>query len=1487
MKNVTYYNASAGSGKTYTLTHKLAELIKARKVRPEQVIMTTFTVKAANEIKEETKKVLYEEGLFEEATRLDQAMIGTIHSVANSLIKKYWFFLGLSPDMGVMAEEDTKFYISQSLADLPKHDELKLLHYFCESAEIQHHFLSDKTGLNYDFWKEDIENIIAFTTNYEIENYDRSIDESLSFIRQFVRPTSLFDYSTEELKAVIDEHILYAEGQRTSGKQQNVIKELNRLKRGVSSPSISWFKRLKNMLESWRNCGPLGTKMLSELQQMWHSQMVYNEQEQYIRLLFTLAERWKERFYSFKKERNLLDYNDMEKYLRDLLKHKELAYEVSMDYRYLFVDEYQDCSPIQVKIFDRLSELMEHSYWVGDYKQAIYGFRGSDITLTKAVVDQISKGADGCDIKTLDTSYRSLPDIVDVCNKTFKQTFANVLSEDAIVLKANRKNEEDIKSVRFWNMEDSDGPGIISHIINLIQQGVKPSDIAVLGRTNDRLNLIAKALTEFHGIPANREDLPISEMKATNFIFALLSIIASNKDSLAKSQIALLTVDGFDTKKILEEKLLFADSHNSDDTDFLNDVPLVSRLLKLRPMLLQQSVSSLVETMVIELDLYNEIKKLGSVKESTSCLNTIIQSAYAYEQHCLQMNLPSSINGFIDYLVIMNPVGKGDANGVQLHTYHSSKGLQWKYVILTQLYEKKNDPPKCVKQNIFGIHFNYTEKPSVSNPYPEVYIRVIPFIYGASNTKVPEDIEQTIEQSPVFKQVSQETLSEANRLLYVGMTRPQDVLILALEPHPRYANVLQWFEDIGLENVYNSTGSNGRINPDILGVGFKFENDTLNNEQFILTDGYQYYNEKVGMFTRRIPYNKEVLEADRKYISPSSLRKKGVVKESHKICERMPLGPLDGKSITDVGNCIHHIFCGIEQHIESETYYTDLVESFGLSSCLTDHMAIRNSWKQLIDWLTENYGTAIKVYHERPFSLLKDGQVYTGSIDLVWQTAEGDIIIDFKTCPMGQKEILNTDSEHYAGWYAGQLDAYTYALEEAGEKVIKRFIYYPVSGLLAEVERVFDWKPPYRENVFHIFGIDGLDIKDLWKDAPNFCSDDGFSGQISVSDNENESSGVEHYSTLLCGASTQGVGVTYIHDKGCHLHIELPWLASVGDVKLAFAFMKTLRKLYPDCGIFLDDNTDEQFALVDENYDAMVVMRLINMREIVENPLDGHMGANGFSREFIAPTTKDYPDLEIEDLVFKAANIFVELQWEYADFETAGLAHVTPPDGDEYTMRILSNAADTFVGISQHVCLSCNSEIKDVPIEDFFSVAEGNPNFKMVDAAQFILRKMPDDEWKALYDSLDVEPIRRPKTFLLRWNPNISSFTFDQYRQVVDEHPEGFGFDWSIYEWEQAHKNDHFYMLRTGDEHAGIVFWGTFTSEPYEGDDWAGQGKVRHYMDMDCYDCIPADQTSPISLEVLEQAIPEIDWRKGHSGELLSEEVAEKLDKLWNKLMIQ
>lgn len=106
-----------------------------------------------------------------------------------------------------------------------------------------------------------------------------------------------------------------------------------------------------------------------------------------------------------------------------------------------------------------------------------------------------------------------------------------------------------------------------------------------------------------------------------------------------------------------------------------------------------------------------------------------------------------------------------------------------------------------------------------------------------------------------------------------------------------------------------------------------------------------------------------------------------------------------------------------------------------------------------------------------------------------------------------------------------------------------------------------------------------------------------------------------------------------------------------------------------------------------------------------------------------------------------------------------------------------------------------------------------------------------------------------------------------------------------IYEWEKAKKGDCFYMERLGDEGRGIVFRGQFTSDPYLGKDWAGTSKKRYYVDIDCFDASPADGQPHITVEELKSILPEINWDKGHSGQLLTEGQAQKLDELWDSKM--
>lgn len=81
----------------------------------------------------------------------------------------------------------------------------------------------------------------------------------------------------------------------------------------------------------------------------------------------------------------------------------------------------------------------------------------------------------------------------------------------------------------------------------------------------------------------------------------------------------------------------------------------------------------------------------------------------------------------------------------------------------------------------------------------------------------------------------------------------------------------------------------------------------------------------------------------------------------------------------------------------------------------------------------------------------KEGKAYSGSIDLTATVADGLVLIDFKTCPLGNDRILDEDNAHFAGVYGGQLDCYRQALQTSGHHVVATYLYYPISGLIAEL----------------------------------------------------------------------------------------------------------------------------------------------------------------------------------------------------------------------------------------------------------------------------------------------------------------------------------------------------------------------------------------------------------------------------------------------------
>ena len=137
------------------------------------------------------------------------------------------------------------------------------------------------------------------------------------------------------------------------------------------------------------------------------------------------------------------------------------------------------------------------------------------------------------------------------------------------------------------------------------------------------------------------------------------------------------------------------------------------------------------------------------------------------------------------------------------------------------------------------------------------------------------------------------------------------------------------------------------------------------------------------------------------------------------------------------------------------------------------------------------------------------------------------------------------------------------------------------------------------------------------------------------------------------------------------------------------------------------------------------------------------------------------------------------------------------------------------------------------------------------------------------------------KLYILRWNPNISSWTYEQHAYLLQNIRENDfdGMNWSIYDFEELEEGDYWILQQVGTDKDGIAGFGTFVGEPYTSANWKRKDNTNlFYADLD-FDCILDRRHADfLSAAELEKIIPEIDWHKGHSGVVVEDPgVVEKL----------
>lgn len=1062
MERVTYISAGAGSGKTYKLTHLLAEHIAKGNVEPEKVILTTYTKKAAAEFREKAKSVLYEEGrkdptLYEAAARLEQASIGTVHAVANSFVQKYWYYLGLSPQQKVIAEEDVNFYISQSLAELPTENEIKFMNQFRNQFSIEKQRDPGNPGMgsypDYGFWKDLLVKVIKNSETFGVMDLAESRSKSLALVKSLY-PGDMAMPTADEIKKVIKE-VLDAISRATfkaENTRNTVAESIRKFESVPQNISFLWIKDFKDALsavvsrKTVAKLAPMAVALNGKVN-IWNCPIVKSMNEQLVNTIFDMAERWKEGYEQYKSQNHLLDYDDMERYMLKLLKRDDVKDDIRSSYEYLFVDEFQDSSPIQVQIFDELSKLMKKSYWVGDYKQAIYGFRGTDTELVKAVVDTISKGQNENHLADpLDTCYRSEPAITNMVNHVFIPVFEDDgLTEEMVKLKPKTKKPEDPdihEPLRLWNLDFDKNESVYQEISRriaiMVNKGIRPSDIAVLNNNNSSLNSLAAELRKYN-LPVHRSDGSVTEEKEKQLLFALLSLLVNKYNSMAMLQIHYLTTPDSSLGELIDQKLA--------DKDFLANHPLVQKLNTLRDRFNQQSVSSLVESIIIEMDLYGESRHWDTTTRGFNILRTCIEIARKYEDHCLQLGLPDTISGYMNYVDTTELKTEGDSDGVCLYTIHGSKGLEWKYVILTSLNNDFNN--KFYKNNFFGVQSRHENKPTADNLYVPMTITLLPWIFGAAHNP-PAEILASIqgEDKKNETELTSSVRSEAKRKLYVGMTRASEHLVLARMKTKKIGEPMKWFMNIGVSPKEPSADA---THTDLFNTKDLFWNEIFPASDDSEAVNYPSQRNADKVLTLQVG-NEETYE--RRDIQPSML---ATVADEVKVLldeprQRIPIEDVrDENTMAKVGTCVHNIFCAIDQN-HNEEYVSSAILAHNMQEHLTNAKPILLAWDWLVDFMTEHFGPAIETYHERPFKYESNGQITTGSIDLVWKTEKGCIVIDYKTYPNWKKEtVTSPENKHYAGKYKGQLDCYEHALSLSGEKVIAKLIYYPVNGMIIQI----------------------------------------------------------------------------------------------------------------------------------------------------------------------------------------------------------------------------------------------------------------------------------------------------------------------------------------------------------------------------------------------------------------------------------------------------
>lgn len=475
-------SAAAGSGKTAVLVEKVYRLLQEG-ADIERMLIVTFTRAAAGEMRDRIEKRLSEETdphLRRQSAHIGRAMISTLHAFCQKFLREQFAAAGIDPMFRLGSEhellplrERALTYVLEHAYASPTEDEKQLFSSFddeqiVDMAGQMRTFLLSRAD-PFDWAREKTQQGMDPFLGQLRSGCRRQLGGAVQLLEQMDKILSLPGAPQRYLDTLSADRELTRmlldacdDGTLTDGSIQ--FARLPVKKKGTEDDPVI-VEQYKEVRESWKKCLKDARSLLPA--HLPTAQETYERTLPALRALISLVEKSEQRYYAYKKRRNLLDFSDLEHLTLQVLKNESVRRDACSRFDYLFVDEYQDVSGIQEAIVSALHVKGQNKlFLVGDVKQSIYRFRLADPTLFLHKYETFSAQEDADHRKILlSANFRSAENVLYSTNQVFAHAMrrdeTEIEYDESAMLRpgGNREKgtETELAILRMENDADDDG----------------------------------------------------------------------------------------------------------------------------------------------------------------------------------------------------------------------------------------------------------------------------------------------------------------------------------------------------------------------------------------------------------------------------------------------------------------------------------------------------------------------------------------------------------------------------------------------------------------------------------------------------------------------------------------------------------------------------------------------------------------------------------------------------------------------------------------------------------------------------------------------------------------------------------------------------------------------------------------------------------------------------------------------------------------------